>query len=63
MSTILVKESTFNLLNETAKSRNLSVDKLLEELVEMLSESREEKFDAARKYVRARYKELYKRLA
>ena len=63
MSTLLVKERTLDLLTKAAMERNITVDHLLDELAEMLSESQEEKFQAARSYVRNRYKELYKRLA
>lgn len=63
MRTIQLKDRTVDLFSEAAKARNITLDELLDELAEMLLDSREEKFEAARKYVRTRYKELYKRLA
>lgn len=51
------------LLEETAKSLNLSLDDLMNEAIDNYLKEKEEKFQAARTYVRKRYRELYKRLA
>lgn len=51
------------LLEETAKSLNLSLDELMNEAIDSYMKEKEEKFQAARAYVRKRYRELYKRLA
>ncbi|MBK7936363.1 MAG: DNA-binding protein [Lewinellaceae bacterium] len=51
------------LLEETAKSLNVSVDELMNEALDNYMKEKEERFQAARAYVRERYLELYKRLA
>lgn len=51
------------LLEETAKSLNVSVDELMNEAIDNYMKEKEERFQAARSYVRERYRELYKRLA
>ena len=51
------------LLEETAKSLNVSVDELMNEAIDNYIKEKEERFQAARTYVRKRYRDLYKRLA
>ncbi len=51
------------LLEDTAKSLNISVDELMNEALDNYIKEKEERFQAARTYVRKRYRELYKRLA
>jgi predicted transcriptional regulator len=51
------------LLEDTAKSLNISVDELMNEAIDNYIKEKEERFQAARTYVRKRYRELYKRLA
>jgi predicted transcriptional regulator len=51
------------LLEDTAKSLNISVDELMNEAIDNYIKEKEERFQSARTYVRKRYRELYKRLA
>lgn len=51
------------MLEEVAKDLNVSLDDLMNEAIDVYMKEKEEKFQAARTYVRERYRELYKRLA
>jgi predicted transcriptional regulator len=51
------------ILEETAKSLNISMDDLVNEAIENFLTEKEQRFQLARNYVRTRYRELYKRLA
>ena len=51
------------LLEEFAQNLNLSVDELMNEAIDNYLREKEDRFQAARAYVRKRYRELYKRLA
>ena len=51
------------MLEEVAKTLNLSLDDLMNQAIDVYLKEKEEKFQAARAYVRERYQELYKRLA
>lgn len=61
--TFKIDDEKKTLLEETAKSLNLSLDDLMNEAIDNYLKEKEEKFQAARTYVRKRYRELYKRLA
>lgn len=61
--TFKIDDKKKTLLEETAKSLNLSLDDLMNEAIDNYLKEKEEKFQAARTYVRKRYRELYKRLA
>jgi iron-sulfur cluster repair protein YtfE (RIC family) len=64
MSQIIINDNTYQSLKNAAKSRNISIENLLEELAKILEEeARKEKFEESRKYVRNRYKDLYQKLA
>ncbi|MEQ1746269.1 MAG: DNA-binding protein [Saprospiraceae bacterium] len=51
------------LLEEFAQNHNVSVEELMNEAIDNYLRAKEERFQAARTYVRKRYRELYKRLA
>ncbi len=61
--TININEEKKALLEETAKSMNISMDDLVNEAIENYLTEKDKRFQAAREYVRTRYKELYKKLA
>ncbi len=61
--TFKIDETKKAMLEETAKSLNVSVDELMNEAIDNYMKEKEERFQAARAYVRERYRELYKRLA
>jgi predicted transcriptional regulator len=61
--TFNIDENKKRFLEETAKSLNVSVDELMNDAIDQYMKEREERFQAARSYVRGRYRELYKRLA
>ena len=61
--TFKIDDTKKRLLEETAKSLNVSVDELMNEAIDNYMKEKEERFQSARAYVRERYRELYKRLA
>ena len=61
--TFKIDESKKMLLEEAAKSQNISLEDLVNEVINNYLKEKEQRFQAARVYVRKRYRELYKRLA
>ena len=61
--TFKIEESQKLLLEEVAKSQNLSLEDLVNEVIGDYLNQKEHRFQAARVYVRKRYRELYKKLA
>ena len=65
MSTITFQINDKNklLLDEEFKSQGVSMDEILNQAIEHYLQERQKRFQAARKYVRTRYKKLYQKLA
>lgn len=61
--TFKIDEAQKTLLEEVAKSQNISLEDLVNEVINNYLQEKEHRFQAARVYVRKRYNELYKRLA
>jgi hypothetical protein len=61
--TFNIEESQKILLEEVAKSQNISIEDLVNEVISNYLKQKEQRFQAARVYVRKRYRQLYKRLA
>ena len=61
--TINIDEKMKAILEETAKSLNISMDDLVNEAIGNYLTEKEVRFQSAREYVRKRYTELYERLA
>jgi len=61
--TFKIEESQKLLLEEAAKSQNISLEELVNEVIGNYLDQKEQRFQAARVYVRKRYRALYKKLA
>ncbi|MFN0035126.1 MAG: DNA-binding protein [Saprospiraceae bacterium] len=61
--TFKIDESQKTLLEEVAKSQNISLEDLVNEVIGNYLKQKEQRFQSARVYVRKRYRELYKKLA
>lgn len=61
--TFKIEESQKMLLETVAKNMNMSVDDLVNKVIDDFLKEKEKHFQEARTYVRKRYNNLYKRLA
>lgn len=61
--TFSIDDKTKALLEEEAKNNHVTVDVVINMAIENYLNEKQKRFQEARTYVRARYKDLYKRLA
>ncbi len=61
--TININDEIKTLLENEVNESNTSMDELINSVLEAHFKEKQKRFEEARKYVRGRYKELYKRLA
>ncbi len=61
--TVKLNDENTALLQNEAKESNITLDEMVNKLIEAHFKEKQRRFDEARKYVRNRYRDLYKRLA
>lgn len=61
--TININDEIKTLLENEVNESNTSMDELINSVLEAHFKEKQKRFEEARKYVRGRYKELYKKLA
>jgi hypothetical protein len=61
--TFKIDEAKKSLLEEVAKSQNISLEDLVNKVISNYLKEKEQRFQAARVYVRKRYHQLYQKLA